>query len=87
MDQRVENLRGFFIAFFSLSQPVWSGNRLNCLVTKPSINILHERLGFLAGWPGLPNNEYHDRWDRRLRFALELFVKMPAVVAFTMVHI
>lgn len=41
--------------------------------------------GFLAGWPGLPNNEYHDRWDRRLTFAFSLFVRMPADVAIAMV--
>lgn len=65
MDQNVENLRGFFKAFFDLDQKVWSG--------------------FLAGYPGLPNNEFHESWDQRLSFALQLFVRMPAVVALTMV--
>ena len=33
--------------------------------------------GFLAGWPGLPGNEYHDKWDARVTFALKLFLEMP----------
>ena len=33
--------------------------------------------GFLAGWPGLPGNEYHDSWNKRLQFGLSLFVKFP----------
>lgn len=41
--------------------------------------------GFLAGWPGLPGNEYHDSWDKRLRFALRLFLFMPNDVRFAMV--
>lgn len=41
--------------------------------------------GFLASWPGLPNNEFHDRWDKRLTFAFNLFVRMPADVAIAMV--
>lgn len=41
--------------------------------------------GFLAGWPGLPGNEYHETWDRRLSFALNLFTKMPNDVRLAMV--
>lgn len=41
--------------------------------------------GFLAGWPGLPNNQYHDSWDKRFTFALNLFVRMPPDVAVAMV--
>ena len=33
--------------------------------------------GFLAGWPGLPGNEFHDAWNKRLGFALKLFAFMP----------
>jgi len=33
--------------------------------------------GFLAGWPGLPGNEYHETWNARLKFALGMFSKMP----------
>jgi len=33
--------------------------------------------GFLAGWPGLPNNGQHASWDRRLEFGVELFMKWP----------
>ena len=57
MSLPVDKLRGFFQAFFSLDQPIWSG--------------------FLAGWPGLPNNNYHDTWDKRLSFALSIFWFMP----------
>lgn len=37
--------------------------------------------GFLAGWPGLPGNEYHDQWNKRLKFGLELFFNFPPPVA------
>ena len=37
--------------------------------------------GFLAGWAGLPGNENHDRWDKRLKFGLSLAVKFPPEVA------
>jgi len=40
--------------------------------------------GFLAGWPGLPGNEFHDVWHKRLAFGLNLFVRFPPVVAFSM---
>ena len=36
------------------------------------------------GWPGLPGNEFHDSWDKRLRFALRLFAFMPNDVRFAM---
>lgn len=32
--------------------------------------------GFLAGWPGLPNNEYHDSWEKRINFAGRAFFLM-----------
>lgn len=40
--------------------------------------------GFLAGWPGLPGNEYHESWNRRITFALSLFFKMPTEVQLTL---
>ena len=40
--------------------------------------------GFLAGWPGLPGNEYHDAWHKRLGFGLSLFVRFPPAVALAM---
>jgi len=40
--------------------------------------------GFLAGWPGLPGNEYHDSWEKRLQFGISLFVRFPPVVALSM---
>lgn len=42
--------------------------------------------GFLAGWPGLPGNQHHDSWDKRLKFGLALFVKFPPIVALTMMY-
>jgi lycopene beta-cyclase len=58
MEQRVDQLRGFFSAFFKCkNQLVWAG--------------------FLAGWPGLPGNEFHESWNKRLAFALEMFFNMP----------
>jgi lycopene beta-cyclase len=42
--------------------------------------------GFLAGYPGLPNNELHERWDKRLKFALQMFFNMPFQVAMTMIY-
>ena len=41
--------------------------------------------GFLAGWPGLPNNEHHETWDARLKFCLDLFFKMHNEVKLAMV--
>ena len=40
--------------------------------------------GFLAGWPGLPGNTHHETWNRRLVFALSLFLKMNNQVRLTM---
>lgn len=33
--------------------------------------------GFLAGWPGLPGNENHEKWEKRLGFALGMFLNLP----------
>jgi len=41
--------------------------------------------GFLAGWKGLPGNENHDRWDRRLKFGLSLAVRFPPEVALALI--
>ena len=32
--------------------------------------------GFLAGWPGLPGNTFHETWSARLVFAFSMFLKM-----------
>lgn len=40
--------------------------------------------GFLAGWPGLPNNENHETWWARLKFGLSFVSKLPPQVAFDM---
>jgi lycopene beta-cyclase len=65
MEQPVQQLRGFFGAFFALDESTWSG--------------------FLAGWPGLPGNFNHETWDRRLKFALNMFTKMENPVRAAMV--
>lgn len=40
--------------------------------------------GFLAGWPGLPNNVHHETWYARLWFGLSFIVKLPPPVALAM---
>jgi lycopene cyclase family protein len=40
--------------------------------------------GFLAGWPGLPNNEKHETWFARLLFGLTFVSKLPPKVALDM---
>ncbi len=40
--------------------------------------------GFLAGWPGLPNNVKHETWDARLLFGLTFVSKLPLSVAVDM---
>jgi lycopene beta-cyclase len=40
--------------------------------------------GFLAGWPGLPNNDKHDTWASRLIFGLTFLSKLPPQVALDM---
>eukprot|EP00579_Thalassiosira_antarctica_P000481 CAMPEP_0201866626 /NCGR_PEP_ID=MMETSP0902-20130614/1139_1 /ASSEMBLY_ACC=CAM_ASM_000551 /TAXON_ID=420261 /ORGANISM="Thalassiosira antarctica, Strain CCMP982" /LENGTH=622 /DNA_ID=CAMNT_0048391631 /DNA_START=68 /DNA_END=1936 /DNA_ORIENTATION=+ len=40
--------------------------------------------GFLAGWPGLPNNEAHETWWARLVFGLSFVSKLPVPVALDM---
>ena len=41
--------------------------------------------GFLAGWPGLPNNDKHDTWYGRIVFGLTFVLKLPPTVAVDMV--
>jgi lycopene beta-cyclase len=41
--------------------------------------------GFLAGWPGLPNNEYHESWYARMWYGLNFIVRIPPPVALDMV--
>jgi len=33
--------------------------------------------GFLAGWPGLPNNDFHETWDKRLIFGIQFWLLSP----------
>ena len=37
--------------------------------------------GFLAGWPGLPNNEKHENWAARMLFGVTFLSKLPPTVA------
>jgi lycopene beta-cyclase len=37
--------------------------------------------GFLAGWPGLPNNDKHETWYNRMLFGLQFIVSLPPPVA------
>lgn len=37
--------------------------------------------GFLAGWPGLPNNDRHETWWGRMLFGLIFISKLPLKVA------
>ena len=40
--------------------------------------------GFLAGWPGLPNNDKHETWYKRLWFGLNLVARTPPQVTIAM---
>lgn len=40
--------------------------------------------GFLAGWPGLPNNDRHETWWARLVYGLTFVSKLPVSVALDM---
>ncbi|GAX21707.1 lycopene beta-cyclase [Fistulifera solaris] len=42
--------------------------------------------GFLAGWPGLPNNDKHESWWARLWYGLNFIVRIPGPVAADMVY-
>jgi len=37
--------------------------------------------GFLAGWPGLPNNDKHESWYARMWFGLTFILLLPPQVA------
>ena len=41
--------------------------------------------GFLAGWPGLPNNDKHESWHARIWFGINFLVRLPTKVAVDMV--
>jgi len=40
--------------------------------------------GFLAGWPGLPNNEKHESWYARMLYGITFVTKLPPQVALDM---
>jgi len=40
--------------------------------------------GFLAGWPGLPNNDAHESWLARIWFGLNFIARIPLPVALDM---
>ncbi|KAG8464739.1 hypothetical protein KFE25_010107 [Diacronema lutheri] len=39
-----------------------------------------EWMGFLAGWRGLPHNDAHDVWHRRLMFGVRMWLLVPPAV-------
>lgn len=41
--------------------------------------------GFLAGWPGLPNNNRHESWQARIWFGINFLTRLPAQVALEMI--
>jgi len=41
--------------------------------------------GFLAGWPGLPNNEAHETWLARIVFGISFLSKLPFPIAVDMI--
>jgi lycopene beta-cyclase len=41
--------------------------------------------GFLAGWPGLPNNDKHETWLARIIYGVTFLTKLPPVVALDMI--
>mmetsp|Transcript_24762 Transcript_24762/g.62671 ORF Transcript_24762/g.62671 Transcript_24762/m.62671 type:complete len:90 (-) Transcript_24762:149-418(-) len=43
-------------------------------------------MGFLAGWPGLPNNEAHSVWYKRLGFGVKLWLLVPPSVKFALAY-
>lgn len=42
--------------------------------------------GFLAGWPGLPNNAAHESWPARLEFGIRLFLLAPLPLKFALAY-
>jgi lycopene beta-cyclase len=40
--------------------------------------------GFLAGWPGLPNNDRHETWWARIWYGLQFIARLPPPVALDM---
>lgn len=40
--------------------------------------------GFLAGWPGLPNNDRHETWFARMWFGINFIARLPLPVALDM---
>ena len=55
---------------------------LTPLFPRPLLSLSHPfprplLQGFLAGWPGLPNNVAHESWLARLEFGIRLFLLAP----------
>lgn len=93
MVQGAENLRGFFDSFFRLPQEMWTvstrgfreGGVFFVLWSLTYLSIYEFTLqGFLAGWPGLPNNESHETWDRRLLFGIKFWLLSPPSLKFAL---
>ena len=97
MAQTAETLRTFFDAFFRLPETLWtvSVGYPREQVSVPSrpcpISLILATFlrpvtlqGFLAGWPGLPNNEYHSTWDNRFNFGIRLWFLAPLSLKFAL---
>lgn len=41
--------------------------------------------GFLAGWKGLPNNQFHETWLARLWYGVVFLTKLPPAIALNMI--
>ena len=87
MRQPVDQLRGFFDAFFQLDQIVWAGflagwpglpGHFSIIISKFVAGpVLHSH--YFAGETG---NTYHASWSSRFKFCIDLFLKMPNSVRF-----
>lgn len=38
----------------------------------------------MAGWPGLPNNEFHETWEKRVFFGIQLWLLAPLSLKFAL---
>lgn len=58
--------------------------REHCAPFPPRFSKTKIHQGFLAGWPGLPNNEAHESWLARLEFGIRLFLLTPLPLKFAL---
>jgi len=65
---------GHFSLLLSSSPPHLDLSIISYLPLFPLPNF---KQGFLAGWPGLPNNDFHETWDKRLIFGIQFWLLSP----------